>query len=303
MTSELETLPESRTVLPLRVVAALAFCNVLWAASSVGSKYALLSFAPMTLTVLRFLPAGLLLLLLVRMQGKLPKIQREDKPYFFALGLIGIALTYAVFYTGLKQTSASNASLLIAFEVILVALCARIFLGERLNRSQWFGMLLGLCGIYVIAGNAWGDWIVLLGLCLESTVSVLAKRLTSRYPGLFVVAVEFLIGSVLLLPFAVWEWQTHPPVVTTEAIAGWIYLSLGCSAFCYGLWYRLLERYPVSAMGVILLVQPMLGPFFGWLLRHERLTQNSLMGGALVVVGILITTWRKRTSNPAVGSQ
>ncbi len=189
--TEPEILSESRNVLPLRAVAPLAFCSVLWAASSVGSKYALMSFAPMTLTVLRFLPAGLLLLLLVRMQGSLPKIEREDKPYFFALGLIGIALTYAVFYTGLKQTSASNASLLIACEVILVALCARIFLGERLNRSQWFGMLLGLCGIYVIAGDAWGDWVVLLGLCLESAVSVIAKRLTGRYPGLFVVAVEF----------------------------------------------------------------------------------------------------------------
>lgn len=303
MTSEIETQAEARNVIPLRVVALLAFCNVLWAAAAVGSKYALVSFPPLTLTVLRFLPAGLLLLLVVRWQGKLPKIQRADLPYFFALGLIGITITYSLFYTGLLETSASNASLLIACEPIMVAFFARIFLGESLNRNQWFGMLLGLVGIYIIAGNAWGNWVVLLSLCFESTVSVIAKRLAGRYPGSFVVAIEFLIGSALLLPFAIMEWQKSSHHITSEALAGWLYLSLGCSAFCYGVWYRMLERYPVSAMGVLLLVQPMLGPFFGWLLNREQLTARSFYGGALVIFGILITTWRKRANNPDVGSQ
>jgi len=118
-----------------------------------------------------------------------------------------------------------------------------------------------------------------------------------------VVAVEFLIGSALLLPFAIMEWQKSSHNITSAALAGWLYLSLGCSAFCYGVWYRMLERYPVSAMGVLLLVQPMVGPFFGWLLNSEQLTARSLYGGVLVIFGILITTWRKRDPNPAVGSQ
>jgi O-acetylserine/cysteine efflux transporter len=155
-------------------------------------------------------------------------------------------------------------------------------------------MLLGLLGIYLIAGNAWGSWIVLLSLCLESTVSVIAKRLTQTYPGVYVVAVEFLIGATLLLPFAVWEWGQASPVLTWQAIAGWLYLTVGCSVFCYGMWFRLLERYPVSAMGVLLLLQPMLGPVFGWLFRGEQMTSSSYFGGALVISGILITTWRKR---------
>lgn len=288
-----EPRPNAHTVIPLRAAALMAFLNLLWAASNVASTAALQSFPPFTLTVMRFIPAGLFLLWFVHRRSGLPRIERADVPHFFALGLVGITLTYAVFYSGLMRTRASDASLLMACEPILVALCARIFLKERLNSRQWGGMLLGLLGVYLIAGNAWGSWIVLLGLCFESGVSVIAKRLTDKYSGLFVVAVEFLIGAGLLLPFALWEWSHAAHAITWQAVAGWFYLCAGCSAFCYGMWFRLMEQYPVSAMGVLLLIQPMTGPVFAWLLKGEQLTSKSIFGGAMVVTGILITTLRR----------
>jgi len=41
--------------------------------------------------------------------------------------------------------------------------------------------------------------IALLALCVETTASVTAKRLTQLYQGLFVVAIEMLLGSLLLV--------------------------------------------------------------------------------------------------------
>ncbi len=271
-------------------LAQLVGINVLWGASSVAAKAGLAVFGPFTLTALRFLPAGLLLLALARASGPLPRIRREDRTAFLALSLFGIVLSYGIQYAGIQRTTASDASLLVACEPILIALFARVFLKERLNTRQWGGMLLGLAGIWLIAGQAVGNRIALLGLLFESSVSVLAKRLSGRYPGLFVVAVEMLTGALMLAPLAIAECWRAAPVVTPAGVGGLLYLSLICSALCYGVWYRLLPRFPVSVLGVSILFQPLLGPFYGWLFRGEILRPVSALGGALVLVGIALTT-------------
>jgi drug/metabolite transporter (DMT)-like permease len=267
----------------------MAGINLLWGASSVAAKHALDAFGPFSLATLRFLPAGMILLLLSRRQGRFPSVPRSDWFSFLLLGVFGIFLTYSIFYVGVTATTASDASLLVAGEPMLIALAARVFLGERLSGRQWFGMLVGLAGVYLIAGQALGNRIALLGLCCESFVSVVAKRLTMKYPGLFVIGIEMLIGSALLLPFAVREVMQRLPTPDTSALLGCLYLVLICSALCYGVWFRLMERFPVSAMGVFILLQPMIGPFYGWVLRNEALRKGSAVGGALVIVGIALT--------------
>ena len=113
----------------------LAGINILWGASSVAAKYSLASMGPLTLTALRFLPAGLLILLISRRQGGRSKVCKGDVLSFFFMGLVGIALTYGVFYLGVERTTATDTSLIFACEPLLIALCARIFLKERLSKK------------------------------------------------------------------------------------------------------------------------------------------------------------------------
>ncbi len=292
-TSSSSNSPNFAKAITIGVALQLAGINVLWGASSVAAKYSLTAMGPFTLTILRFLPAGLLILFISRRQGGRTQICKGDGFSFFLMGLVGIALTYAVFYMGMQRTTATDSSLIFACEPLLIALCARIFLKERLRTRQWAGMSVGLAGIWLIAGQAVGNQIALLALCLESTTTIIGKRLTMRYPGLFVAGIEMVIGALLLLPFALLEMYRTPIHLTWQAIAGLLYLSLICSALCYGVWYHLLFRFPVSAMGVFILVQPMTGPFYGWLLRGESLKAGSAIGGLMVMIGIALTVISK----------
>jgi len=268
----------------------LVIINILWGASSAATKYGLNSFGPCTLAMLRFIPAGLLLFALCHKKQMLVPIRRSDRFPLFLLAFVGITLTYGVLYNGIARTTATDAALLVACEPLLIALMATLFLSERLRAVQWLGLFVGLAGVQIIAGSGSGNWIALLGLAFESSTSVIAKGLTGRYPGLLVVSYELLLGGLLLLPVAVWEVASHPPVITITSLAGWAYLTLVCTAICYGIWYWLLERFPISAMVVFILIQPLCGPLFGWLLRGEALQRNSALGGALVIVGIVLTT-------------
>jgi len=288
---------ETRVVSPAAALA-LAGINLLWGGSLVAAKYALTAFGPFTLTAMRFFPASLLLLAAARAGGHRLTVRRADWPALFLLGSVSIALTYGVFYIGADRTSATDASLLFACEPILIALFAGLFLRERLTLRQWNGLLLGVLGIWLIAGQALGNRIALLALCFETAASVLAKRLASAYPGLVIVSWQMLIGSSLLLPVAGWELAHRSATLSWQALGGWLYLSLLCSALCYGIWYHFLTRFPVSAMGVFILLQPVVGPLYGRLFLGESLRPGSALGGALVLLGIALTTLARKPSSP-----
>ncbi len=285
-------IPGGNQVLSGSALGALVGVNLLWCVSPVAAKSALTAFGPLTVSALRFAPAGMILLAMSRAQGPLPRISPRDWPRFFVLAILGIVLTYGLYYTGVAQTTASEAVLLTACEPILIALFARIFLKERLSRQQWIGLWIGLAGIWMIVGGGFGNAIALLALCIESTTTVTAKRLTALYPGLYVVAVEMLIGSVILLPGMGWELAHRHTVVSWGAFGGVLYLGLICSALCFGVWFRLMESYSISVMGAFILIQPLFGPVSGWLFRHETLTPRGAFGGALVVLGVAFNAIR-----------
>lgn len=297
--------PRFGKALSFGALCALVGINLCWSAATVAAKSGLAAFGPLTLTTLRFGPAGLILLGVVRAQGRLPRIARQDRLSFLLLAILGIVLTYGIYYLGVQQTTASEAVLLTACEPILIALFARVFLHERLSRQQWIGLWIGLGGIWLIVGHgSTGNLLALLALCIETTTSVVAKRLTSLYPGLFVVAIEMLLGSLLLLPGVGWELAHHTPIVSWSAVAGVLYLSLVCSAIGYGGWFRLMERYPVSLLGAFILIQPLFGPLSGWLFRHEVLTSRSAMGAGLVVLGVALNAlWRAKPESDSASAE
>lgn len=280
--------------LSLGAIVALVGINLLWSVSTVAAKGALDVFGPLTLTTLRFAPAGLILLGLARAQGRFPTVRPRDWPGFALLALLGIVLTYGLYYTGVARTTASEAVLLTACEPILIALFARIFLHEHLSRQQWVGLWIGLLGIWLIVGRgSLGNVIALLALCIETTTSVTAKRLTQLYPGLFVVAIEMLLGSLLLLPGVGWELAHRHPTLSWGVFGSVLYLSLICSALGYGVWFRLMERYPVSVLGAFILIQPLFGPLSGWMFRHETLTMRGAAGAGLVILGVALNALRR----------
>ena len=284
----------AETALSTSAIIMLVIANLLWGASSAAAKVGLSECGPFTLAVLRFFPAGVLLFFIAKAQGTWPrKFQKEDRTNLFLLGFLAITLTYGIFYNGMKSASATDGSLLFACEPLLISLFAVLFLRERLAASQWLGLCLGLFGVWVIAGQATANLVALLGISIETTTSVIGKRLSAKYPGFTLAAFEMLLGSSLLIPFALWESWHHPPHLTLNGVLCLVYLSGVCSAFGFGLWYWLLNRFPISAMSAFILIQPMTGPFYGWLFRHEVLTKNSAFGGGLVVLALILTVLAK----------
>jgi len=281
----------------------LVLINVLWAGSAIAAKAALGSSSapsravgPWALGFARFAPAAAVFLIYLRLTGGWKPISKEHRRDFLLLGIFGLALTYGIFYGGLRRTSATESTLLVSAEPVFIALMARVMLRERLTADQWLGLGIGFIGVYVLvnrglvlhtSSNVVGNACIALALCFEAYSGVISKRLARHYPGVMILAVEMLVGSGAMFPLAVWEIHAGPwSWPSIPGVLGIAYLAIVCTIFCYGAWFHLLPRLRLSSMAGFLYIQPVMGPVYGRLFLRERLEVWTCVGGIIVAAGV-----------------
>lgn len=285
-------------------------CCLCWAGAYVTGKMVIGTpdapgFGPFKAAFFRFGAAGLVLAAwgLWRAPGSL-RIARADWPRFGRLAFLGMCLTYTFNYTGLKLSTGTAAALIMATEPVWIALLAVLFLHERLTRGRGLGIALGLAGTLLVvfstqntssAANAAttatnalvGNLLMIASLLWEAGAVLTVKRLTERYPGRVVVTVEFLLGSLLLAPFAVWETYIHGPIhPTPQAWLAFFYLLIPCTLFAYTVWFRLLETTDASELSVFIFLQPVIGTLLGVFWLGDPFTPLTAVGATLVLVGL-----------------
>lgn len=294
-----------QTTLTPRTAMIATFCSLLWSGAYVTGKIAIGTpespgFGPFRLAFFRFGIAGLLLAvwLLWRNRAAL-SVRREDYGAFFRLALLGMGLTYVFNYGGLALSSGTAAALIMASEPVWIAALAVVFLKERLTIPRLLGIVFGLTGAVTVvlstqkSGGASGTFpllgniLMVLSLLFEAGAVLTVKRLTARYSGLTIVTYEFLLGSLMLAPFALWETITmgtaHPTVAAWGAFA---YLLTGCTLFAYPVWFRLLETTDASDVTLFIFLQPVVGTLIGVALLHEPFTAWAAIGAFLVLLGV-----------------
>jgi drug/metabolite transporter (DMT)-like permease len=288
--------------MPLFILVALIGANLFWAGSSLAAKIALQTIPPMTLAFTRFSLAALLLYGIALACKVDLRVARRDWGAFWAMGVLGLALTYLLAYQGLQLTTAADFALLHATETVFLSVLAFFFLGEALPRTKLVGIGFGLVGVYFIISNgfvphsashsALGNLLIALALVFESSSSIIGKNLLSRYPPLSVVTYQMLSGAVALAPFCVYE-LTHKiasghPMILPPLSALWslLYLIGPCTVLGYLIWFVVLDKYEASKMSVFLFIQPVAGAGLGAYFLGDKITPFTIFGALLVLLAV-----------------
>lgn len=279
-----------------RGLLALGLACLLWSTTYVAAKPLLAVVPPMLLALIRFLLAGFILVPIgLRQGGPLP-----GRRALLALGLFGVAGFYVCFNLGLRLTSASAAALIQGGGPAVTAVVAFCLLGERLRPLAVLGLALSAVGIalIVVGGGSGGAGAApLLGglLIFGSAVSwafytVLCRQLAG-YPPMRLTAAGALAGTAMLVPLATLE-ATQVGVGPATA-ATWltvVYLAVGPSALAYLLWSYGLQAISANQAGAFLNLIPVLGLVLAALVLGEQPEPLALAGGALVLLGVSLTT-------------
>jgi drug/metabolite transporter (DMT)-like permease len=284
----------------LLLLAAL-ISNIIWASSYPISKRAMAEISPFLLTSLRLTLSSLFLLPFMPIRP-LRAMRWKDGFLFCVMGFIGTALATFFQYKGTQQTSASNASVLVALEPVFILAYSARMLGEKVGRRGLLSLLLAFIGVLLVtvdphAVNLFsgqflrGNLLVLLSVGCYSLYTIAGKGLISRWSDTIVTAFPFLLAALFLVPAAL---VLEPEALQELAAlrpAQWgvlVYLSLVATSLTYLIWNWLLRHLPAGFVAYSLYMQPIAGAFFSWLLLGERLSASFLVGGAMIISALLI---------------
>ncbi|MEO7717922.1 MAG: DMT family transporter [Capsulimonas sp.] len=273
--------------------------NMIWGASSFAGKRAMDGgFPPMMLAFARFTLSAVLMYGVAGVCKVDLRVARRDWGRFWAMGVLGLALTYLLYYAGLKHTTVANASLLMATEPVYLAILSWILLREPMPLTKALGIAAGLAGVLLIvshgdsllhwSGGELGGLTIALALTFEALSSIVGKKLVSRYPPMAVITYQMAAGAIALTPFALWELFTSakPIVLTTGALWSFAYLVIPCTVLAYTIWFTLIKRIQVSEISVFLFAQPLFGALIGAVVLHDAITPQAILGATLVVLAI-----------------
>ncbi|SDU17654.1 EamA family transporter [Stappia sp. ES.058] len=267
-------------------VFATALAPAIWGSTYIVTTELLPPGHPLTLAVLRALPAGLLLLAVVR---QLPPPQWIGR--ILVLGALNFAVFWSLLFVAAYRLPGGVAATLGAVQPLLVLFLARVALGNPVTLLSVGAALAGLCGValLVVGPAASLDPVgVLAGLGGAAAMAggtVFSRKWQSPVSLLTFTAWQLTAGGFLLLPVALWV-EPPLPSLTAQNVAGFAYLGLIGAALTYYLWFRgiaRLEPGPVSALGFL---SPAIAVLLGWIVLEEQLTAPQIAGALVVLASV-----------------
>jgi O-acetylserine/cysteine efflux transporter len=275
-------------VRPVDILAAVAV-NLAWGLNFAVVKLGLGEMPPMLLVGLRYaLTAALLAPWLRWPTGQF----RQVAAISFTLGF----LHFSLMFTGLSGIDASVAAIAVQVQVPFSALLAFLVFRDAIGWRKALGGGLAIAGIVLIAGapheapDPLSLALVILAALMWAISSIQVKRLGAIDTLTLNAWIAVLAAPQLLVGSAILEGERWGEL-QNAGFWGWasiVYMAVAVTVFGYGLWYRLIQRYPVTTIMPLSLLAPTFGVAAGIVILDEPATLEKFIGGALTLVGVAI---------------
>jgi drug/metabolite transporter (DMT)-like permease len=207
------------------------------------------------------------------------------------LGVLGIGIYNVSLNYGELTVSAGVASFVIGLSPAMIVLVSVIFLGERPQKSVYFGIVVSLIGLGLIvagggndAGMNYGVFIIFIAALASVGYSLLQKRYLKHYHPVAVTSWIIWGGTLSMMIFAPALWR-EIPMATPGATLAIIYLGIFPAALAYLVWSYVLQALSASHASLYLYSMPVISSLLGFIVLHEKPTLLSFFGGCLAMVG------------------
>jgi drug/metabolite transporter (DMT)-like permease len=263
-----------------------------------------------TLLAVRFILAATLFwafAIAARTVHEVRALRPRDVAVGLALGGCGYALQAGLFFAALERIDASLLSLLLYTFPAMVAIAAFALGRERIDARRVAALALASGGlVFVVAGadagalDPLGAALGLAAAVVYSTYILVSDGVAGRVrPGLLAALVcSGAAGSLTVATALLGDLQ---PSDVTAAGWGWLACLAGISTVgAIGLFFGGLRRVGPSTASILATVEPVVTVLLAFLVFGETLGAVQLLGGALVVVAVLVLSAR-RTSPSRVG--
>jgi drug/metabolite transporter (DMT)-like permease len=277
-----------------RLTTAVFFTAILFGGlNAIMVRYTLLELPPFWGGLIRFLPASLILFLLVAaLRLPIPRGRALLGPVL--LGVLQMGGSFGLLYYGLQVVQPGMTQVLLALSPLLTLVMAIVHGQERFRWRALFGSLLALGGIAVVFGEQMAlnvPILSLLAILLAAFFMAESVVILKGFPNSHPVttnAIAMLAGSgVFALMVLVWG-ETPVLPVQTQTWLALLYLILIGSCLLFGLFLFVLKRWSASATAYGMVIMPFVTIAASAVLTGERVTPVFLLGAVQVLLGVYI---------------
>ncbi len=279
-----------------RGIVLFALMSVIWGIPYLFIRVAVAEVTPAFLVLARTSIAAAILLPIALIRVDLRPVLDRWR-WLVGFALIEIAIPWVMLGSAEQHLTSSLTGILIA-GVPLVGTVFALATGgaDRLDRTGWLGLLVGMTGVVAIVGGDFGttDPVALLQVgvvvvCYAVGPAILARRL-GGLPSVGVMSLSLLGTALLYLPVGVLQWPATTP--STNVMASIVVLAVICTAAAFLVFAALIETIGPVRATVITYVNPAVAAILGVLVLNETLTTPMIIGFGLVIAGSILATRR-----------
>ncbi|TGN38939.1 DMT family transporter [Marinobacter confluentis] len=290
--------------------AGLVLTPLFWAGNAVLAKGVVDQIPPMSMSFWRWIIA-LAILLPFGLPGVLRQkaVIRQHWLSILALATFSVGAFNSLLYLAAVTTSAINIALINATIPIMVALLAWLLLGDRTRPLQALGIGLAIVGIATVVARGDlsvltglqaqpGDLIMVLAVSSWGLFSVLLRRQAVPLPPLTFLTVQIATGALVILPFYLVDvmFISGGFELTRTTAIPMMYFAIFPGILAYAFWNHGVHRIGPSKAAIFMYLTPVFASLLAGIFLGERLGPSHLVGGALILVGLVLAT-RSRKVN------
>lgn len=261
---------------------------VSWGTTYVVTATLLPPDRPLLAALLRALPAGLLVLLLVRRLPPGPIWWWR----FLALGVVNFAAFFPLLFYAAYRLPGGVAATVSAVQPLVVAGLAWLVLHTRTPLPHLLAALVGVAGVALMTLTAAArlDPVALLAMLTATSLVglgiVLGKRWGSPGSPLMTTGWQLTLGGLVLAPATLLV-EGLPPTLTAANVAGYTYLATVGGALAYVCWFRGIERLSPTTVSLLTLSNPLTATVAGLVVLGQTLTPAQTVGLGVALVALV----------------
>jgi len=268
----------------------------LWSTGFIGAKLGLPYVEPMTFLFLRFAICVALFLPLVF----LTRTRWPDQPVdWFHIGFSGLLMHGGylgfVFWAISLGVPAGTSALIVGIQPLVVASLAGLLLSEAVAPRQWLGLLLGLCGVFLVVfdklslgeGSLTGIGMCFVALFSISFGTLYQKKFCATMSLKSGNLIQFIVATVYFGAMA-WFLEERTVEWSGDLIFALTWLIVVLSLGAVSLLYILLRRGGAASVSSLFYLVPPCTAVVAYLLFGETLGTYSLAGMAVAIAGVAL---------------
>ena len=242
--------------------------------------------------------AGLLIV-----NPKLLRVKKEDLPWLIGMGVISIGIFHIFWNIAVLRLGASLATVIQSNAPIFVTFMAWVLFKEELTFRKIVAIAAAVGGTVLAAGmignwdlqiDSAAIWIGLGSAFTYGTLSLFGKKLVGEYNSWTITFYIFLIGTLTIFLF---QGGRPEPWPIGSGILPWMLgFVLMSTILGFGLYTKALSLLPASVAAIISTAEILSAAIFSSIFLGERLGIWQILGAALIIMGVVLVSWRTKGS-------